>query len=67
MTSARGRASRGPRRLARGGGERAPPVRLPARRALKIDPKVGEIVGAYDKAVGDVIGQLVAWTQANAS
>jgi cholesterol transport system auxiliary component len=31
------------------------------------DNRVGDIVSAYDKAVGQVIGKLVAWTQANAT
>jgi cholesterol transport system auxiliary component len=31
------------------------------------DNRVGEIVSAYDKAVGDVLGRLVAWTQTNAT
>jgi cholesterol transport system auxiliary component len=30
------------------------------------DNRVGAIVAAYDKAVGDVIGKLVAWTNATA-
>lgn len=30
------------------------------------DNRVGAIVEAYDKAVGDVAGKLVAWTNANA-
>jgi cholesterol transport system auxiliary component len=30
------------------------------------DNRVGAIVSAYDKAMGEVIGKLVAWTQANA-
>ncbi len=35
-------------------------------RAPAGDNRVGAIVAAYDKAVGDVIGQLVTWTNANA-
>ncbi|WP_309606109.1 ABC-type transport auxiliary lipoprotein family protein [Phenylobacterium sp.] len=31
------------------------------------DNRVGEIVGAYNKAVGEVIGKLIAWTEANAT
>jgi cholesterol transport system auxiliary component len=30
------------------------------------DNRVGAIVSAYDKAMGEVIGKLVAWTQASA-
>jgi cholesterol transport system auxiliary component len=30
------------------------------------DNRVGAIVSAYDKALGEVIGKLVAWTQASA-
>jgi cholesterol transport system auxiliary component len=30
------------------------------------DNRVGAIVSAYDKAMGEVIAKLVAWTQANA-
>lgn len=29
--------------------------------------RVGEIVAAYDKAVGEVVGKLVAWTEATAT
>ena len=29
--------------------------------------RVGEIVTAYDKAVGQVIGKLVAWTETTAT
>ena len=31
------------------------------------DNRVGEIVAAYNKAVSDVVGKLVAWTEANAT
>ncbi len=31
------------------------------------DNRVNDIVSAYDKAVGQVIGKLVAWTEANAT
>ena len=31
------------------------------------DNRVGAIVGAYDKAVADVIGKLVAWTETTAT
>lgn len=30
------------------------------------DNRVGAIVSAYDKSLGDVLGQVVAWTDANA-
>ena len=30
------------------------------------DNRVGAIVSAYDKSLGDVLGQVVAWTNANA-
>ena len=43
-------------------GEKEFEARVPA-----ADNRVGEIVRAYDKAVGDVIGQLVAWTAAGAT
>jgi cholesterol transport system auxiliary component len=35
-------------------------------RAPAADNRVGAIVDAYDKAVGDVTGKLVVWTEANA-
>ncbi len=31
------------------------------------DNRVGEIVGAYNRAVGEVIGKLIAWTEAGAT
>lgn len=31
------------------------------------DNRVGEIVGAYTRAVGEVIGKLIAWTEAGAT
>jgi len=43
-------------------GEQDFEARVPA-----ADNRVGEIVGAYDKAVREVIGKLVAWTEANAT
>ena len=43
-------------------GEKDFEVRVPA-----ADNRVGEIVGAYDRAVGDTLGQIVAWTQARAT
>lgn len=43
-------------------GEQEFEARVPAS-----DNRVGEIVGAYDKAVSDVIGKLVAWTEATAT
>jgi len=42
-------------------GEQDFEARVPA-----ADNRVGEIVSAYDKAVGDVIGKLVSWTEAKA-
>ena len=42
-------------------GEQDFEARVPA-----ADNRVGEIVSAYNKAVGDVIGKLVSWTEAKA-
>jgi cholesterol transport system auxiliary component len=36
-------------------------------RAKASDNRVGDIVAAYDKAVADVLGQLVTWTNASAA
>jgi cholesterol transport system auxiliary component len=36
-------------------------------KAPATDNRVGAIVGAYDTAVNDVLGQIVAWTNAGAS
>ena len=36
-------------------------------RVTASDNRVGEIVAAYDKAVGDVLGQIVGWTEAKAT
>lgn len=43
-------------------GEKDFEVRVPAS-----DNRVGEIVAAYNKAVGDALNQVVAWTQARAT
>ena len=43
-------------------GEQDFEARVPA-----ADNRVGEIVSAYDKAVGEVLGKLVGWTEANAT
>jgi cholesterol transport system auxiliary component len=42
-------------------GEEEFEARVPA-----ADNRVGAIVGAFDKAVGDVIGKIVGWTEAKA-
>ena len=43
-------------------GEKDFEVRMPAS-----DNRVSEIVAAYNKAVGDTLGQVVAWTRASAT
>jgi len=43
-------------------GEQDFEARVPA-----ADNRVGEIVSAYNKAVTQVLGKLVSWTEANAT